>query len=67
MLHSGHNEIDGVPVEVVRKRIRRINIRVAAEKFVGIFIDNVLNLLPQAFASVSAWKGGPVAGGYGYS
>lgn len=43
------------------------NIRVAAEKFVGIFIDNVLNLLPQAFASVSAWKGEPVAGGYGYS
>ena len=31
MLHSGHNEIDGVPVEVVRKRIRRINIRVAAD------------------------------------
>ena len=31
MLHSGHNEIDGVPVEVVRKRIRRINICVAAD------------------------------------
>ena len=31
MLHSGHNEIDGVLVEVVRKRIRRINIRVAAD------------------------------------
>ena len=31
MLHSGHNEIDGVPVEVVRKRIRRINLRVAAD------------------------------------
>ena len=31
MLHSGHNEIEGVPVEVVRKRIRRINIRVAAD------------------------------------
>ena len=31
MLHSGHNEVEGVPVEVVRKRIRRINIRVAAD------------------------------------
>ena len=31
MLHSGHNEVDGVPVEVVRKRIRRINIRVVAD------------------------------------
>ena len=31
MLHSGHNEIEGIPVEVVRKRIRRINIRVAAD------------------------------------
>ena len=31
MLRSGHNEIEGVPVEVVRKRIRRINIRVAAD------------------------------------
>ena len=31
MLHSGHNEIEGVPVEVVRKRIRRINLRVAAD------------------------------------
>ena len=31
MLHSGSNEVDGVPVEVVRKRIRRINLRVAAD------------------------------------
>ena len=31
MLHTGRNEIDGVPVEVVRKRIRRINLRVAAD------------------------------------
>ena len=31
MLHSGHNEFDGLPVEVVRKRIRRINLRVAAD------------------------------------
>ena len=31
MLHSGPNQIDGVPVEVIRKRIRHINIRVAAD------------------------------------
>ena len=31
MLHSGHNEVEGITVEVVRKRIRRINIRVAAD------------------------------------
>ena len=31
VLHSGHNEFGGLPVEVVRKRIRRINLRVAAD------------------------------------
>ena len=31
MFHSGHNEFKGVPVEVVRKRIRRINLHVAAD------------------------------------
>ena len=31
MLHNGPNEVDGIPVEVIRKRIRRINIRVAAD------------------------------------
>ena len=31
VLHSGHNEVEGIPVEVVRKRIRRINLRVAAD------------------------------------
>ena len=31
MLHTGHNEVDGVPVEIVRKRLRRINIRVAVD------------------------------------
>ncbi len=28
MLHSGENVVDGVPVDVERKRIRRINIRI---------------------------------------
>ena len=31
MLHNGPNEVEGVPVEVIRKRIRRINICVAPD------------------------------------
>lgn len=38
MIHAGHNEIEGVPVEVVRKRIRRINIRVASDGMVCLSI-----------------------------
>lgn len=38
MLHAGSNEIDGVPVEVVRKRIRRINIRVGGDGTVRLSI-----------------------------
>ena len=38
MLHNGPNEVDGIPVEVIRKRIRRINIRVAADGTVCLSI-----------------------------
>ena len=38
MLHSGPNEVGGVPVEVVRKRIRRINLRVAADGTVHLSV-----------------------------
>ena len=31
MFHSGVNYLDGIPVVVERKRIRRINVRVDAE------------------------------------
>lgn len=31
MLCVGRNEIDGIPVEVIRKRIRRINLRIAPD------------------------------------
>ena len=47
MLHSGHNDIEGVPVEVVRKRIRRINIRVAAG---GIGVSIGSEVMLSAFA-----------------
>ena len=38
MLHHGPHEVDGIPVEVIRKRIRRINIRVAADGAVCLSI-----------------------------
>ena len=38
MLHSGHNEVDGIEVEVVRKRIRRINIRIGADGIVHLSV-----------------------------
>jgi len=38
MIHSGHNEIDGIPVEVVRKRIRRINIRIGSDGTVRLSV-----------------------------
>ena len=38
MLHSGQNLVDGVLVEVVRKRIRRINIRVESDGVVHLSV-----------------------------
>lgn len=38
MLHTGENLIDGILVEVVRKRIRRINLRVTHEGVVRLSI-----------------------------
>jgi len=38
MLHTGQNEIDGIPVEVVRKSCRRINIRVRADGVVNVTV-----------------------------
>ena len=38
MIHSGINLIDGVPVEVIRKRIRCINIRVKADATVCLSV-----------------------------
>ena len=48
VIHSGHNEIEGVPVEVVRKRIRRINIRVAADGTVCLSVPKWWGTLRQA-------------------
>lgn len=38
MLHAGENVVDGIPVEVIRKRIRRINLRVSPDGFVRLSI-----------------------------
>ena len=40
MLHTGLNEIDGVPVEVVRKRVRRISLRVGADGAVRLSVPS---------------------------
>lgn len=57
MLHSGHNEIEGVPVEVVRKRIRRINIRVAADGTVCLSVPKWWATLRQGEEFLrSKWK-----------
>ena len=57
MLHSGHNEIEGVPVEVVRKRIRRINIRVAVDGTVCLSVPKWWATLRQGEEFLrSKWK-----------
>ena len=40
MLCVGHNEIDGIPVEVVRKRVRRINLRIAPDGMVRLSLPD---------------------------
>ena len=47
MIHTGSNEIDGVPVEVVRKRIRRINIRIGRDGRVSLSVPTWWATLAQ--------------------
>jgi len=49
-LHSGHNEIDGVAVEVVRKRIRRINLRIDSDGTVRLSIPTWWSTLREGEA-----------------
>ena len=57
MIHSGTNVIDGVPVEVVRKRIRCINIRVKADGGVVLSIPKWWSTLRQGEAFLrEKWK-----------
>ena len=57
MIHSGANLIDGVPVEVIRKRIRCINIRVKADGGVVLSIPKWWATLRQGEAFLhEKWK-----------
>ena len=57
MLHTGHNEIDGVPIEVVRKRIRRINIRIDANGTVQLSVPKWWATLREGEAFLQEkWK-----------
>ena len=50
MLHAGANEIEGIPVEVVRKRVRRMNIRVEPDGRVVLTIPTWSATLRQGEA-----------------
>ena len=57
MLRYGENIIQGVPVEVVRKRIRRINIRVARDGRVSVSVPKWWATLADAEAFLaSKWS-----------
>lgn len=57
VIHSGANLIDGVPVEVIRKRIRCINIRVKADGTVVLSIPKWWSTLRQGEAFLrEKWK-----------
>ena len=57
MIRSGANLIDGVPVEVIRKRIRCINIRVKADGTVVLSIPKWWATLLQGEAFLrEKWK-----------
>ena len=57
MIHSGANLIDGVPVEVIRKRIRCINIHVKADGGVVLSIPKWWSTLRQGEAFLrEKWK-----------
>ena len=57
MIRSGTNLIDGIPVEVIRKRIRCINIRVKADGTVVLSIPKWWSTLRQGEAFLrEKWK-----------
>ena len=58
MLHNGPNEVDGIPVEVIRKRIRRYNLRVDADGTVKLSVPKWWGTLRQAeFFLREKWGG----------
>lgn len=57
MIHSGHNEVGGVPVEVVRKSVRRISLRIEPDGTVRLTIPKWWATLRQGEAFLhQKWK-----------
>ena len=57
MLHTGLNAFDGIPVQVVRKRIRCINLRVGADGVVHLSVPLAWATLREGEAFLRAkWK-----------
>ena len=57
MIRSGENLIEGVPVEVVRKRVRRINIRIRSDGRVSLSVPKWWVTLKEAEAFLrSKWS-----------
>lgn len=57
MIHGGENSIDGIPVLVERKRIRRINIRVCADGAVHLSVPFSGATLAEAESFIrSRWR-----------
>ena len=56
-LHSGLNVIDGIPVEVARKRVRRINLRIGHDGRVRMSIPIWWSTLAEGAEFLSSkWK-----------
>ena len=57
MFHAGTNVLDGIPIEVERKRIRRINVRIGADGVVRLSVPFWWATLAEGEAFVrSKWK-----------
>ena len=57
MFRTGRNYIDGIPVEVERKRIRRINIRIASDGIIHLSVPKWWATLAEGEAFLrSKWK-----------
>ena len=57
MFKSGRNFIDGIPIEVERKRIRRINIRIASDGVIHLSVPKWWATLAEGEAFLrSKWK-----------
>lgn len=57
MLKTGRNYLDGIPVDVERKRIRRINIRISTDGIIHLSVPKWWSTLAEGEAFLrSKWK-----------